>query len=132
MAHYKPGTGIDVSLIPFYVENATSIIIDESESPVEIALGEEAVLIQHSESVNWFLTGIGATDNTDSEYWLKVGDDESFHHKEPLGLFNSPFRLDPALLIPAGVVVGYWASLSEESEGAKEYVGKILGYVKET
>ncbi|MCW3129253.1 MAG: hypothetical protein N2V75_04030 [Methanophagales archaeon] len=130
MADYGPGSGNAVIKVVVYaLPELGDLIFEEPSEPVELNPGETKKIIAHSEpNANWILSAIGATDADFSEYWLKIGDKETTHTKEPFGLFNDPFNLNPAIKVSKGIEAGYYVKLADDAPGPVDYVAKMIGY----
>jgi len=130
MADYGSGPGVVVKIIIGSLPELDNLIIEESPEIIEVDPGETKKLVAHTESgTDWILNAIGATDNDYSEYWLKIGDKETTHTKEPLGLFNNPFRFEPTISVPKGVEAAYYVKLDAGAPGPASFIAKMMGYI---
>lgn len=123
-------SGISVRVLVETIPELADLVYEESLEEIEVKPGETKKLVAHTEGTDWVLTRIGATDAQFSEYYLKIGANESPHTKVPAGLFNNPHRFEPALEVKKNVETAYYVKRDALAPGPQKYIAKMIGYKK--
>jgi len=128
MSDYGSGASAKVTVIEQSLESLDEFVYAESADEVGLEPGDEEIIVSITKTFDWFITHAGATDADETEYYLKIGDDETPHTDEPFGLYNDPFRFSPVIPVAKNIEAAYYAKLAAAAPGSVKYVAKIIGF----